>query len=136
MRRGGHAAGVAEGRRLVVSKVGRRLVQGRTAAGGWSQQRYARRRDDQARLALAAAADAAAAVLLPQAGRLDGLVLGGERSAVESVLADRRLAALRPLVTGRLLDVPDPRQAVLEAAPALLRQVRIRVREPGRVPAE
>ncbi len=136
VRRGGHAAGVAEGRRLVASKVGRRLVQGRTAAGGWSQQRYARRRDDQARLALAAAADTAAAVLLPEAGRLEGLVLGGERGGVDTVLADRRLAALAPLVTGRLLDVPDPRQAVLAAAPVLLRQVRVRVRGPGGPSAE
>jgi hypothetical protein len=34
------------------------------------------------------------------------------------VLADDRLAALRPLVLARpVLDVPDPRQAVLMAAP-------------------
>ncbi len=43
-RLGGHAAGVFEGSRLVESKVGSRHVQGRTAAGGWSQQRFARRR--------------------------------------------------------------------------------------------
>ncbi|MDP9498027.1 MAG: hypothetical protein M3P46_10315, partial [Actinomycetota bacterium] len=55
---------------------------------------------------------------------------------VDTVLADRRLAALAPLVTGRLLDVPDPRQAVLAAAPVLLRQVRVRVRGPGGPSAE
>jgi hypothetical protein len=47
------------------------------------------------------------------------------------VLADRRLAPLGPLVAGRLLDVPDPRQKVLETAPALLRAVHIRVVDPG-----
>src|SRR5262245_53744623 len=48
VRRGGFAVGVAEGARLLASKVGTRYVQGKTKAGGWSQQRYARRRDAQA----------------------------------------------------------------------------------------
>lgn len=113
VRRGGHAAGVFEDRRLVSSKVGSRHVQGRTAAGGWSQQRFARRRDNQADAAVQAAADVAARVLLERP--LDGLVVGGDRSSVDAVLADRRLLPLRPLVTGRLLDVPDPRLAVLQA---------------------
>ena len=47
------------------------------------------------------------------------------------MLADRRLAPLVPLVTGRLLDVPDPRQAVLEASYDLLRAVWIRVVDPA-----
>ena len=41
-------SGVAEGDRLVASKVDSYYVQGRTAAGGWSQQRFARRRENQA----------------------------------------------------------------------------------------
>lgn len=113
VRRGGHAAGVFEGGRLVASKVGSRHVQGRTAAGGWSQQRFARRREGQADVALQAAADVAARVLLERP--LDGLVVGGDRASVDAVLADRRLEPLRALVTGRLLDVPDPRLAVLQA---------------------
>src|SRR5262249_9520678 len=39
VRRGGFAAGVFEGARLAESKIGARHVQGRTKAGGWSQQR-------------------------------------------------------------------------------------------------
>jgi hypothetical protein len=113
VRRGGHAVGVFDGPRLVASKVGGRHVQGRTAAGGWSQQRFARRRANQASAAFGAAADTAAALLL---GRpLDALVLGGDRQAVDAVLQDARLAPLRPLVTGRLLAVPDPRLKVLQA---------------------
>ena len=54
VRLGGHAAGVFEGRRLVSSKVGSRQVHGRSAAGGWSQQRFARRREGQVSVALAA----------------------------------------------------------------------------------
>src|SRR6201995_2679655 len=64
-RKGAVAVGIADGPELVASKVDTHYVQGRTAAGGWSQQRFARRRDNQAK---AAAADGAAIVgrlLLP-----------------------------------------------------------------------
>jgi hypothetical protein len=70
-------------------------------------------------------------VLVPVAPTLDAVVVGGERTAVDAVLADRRLAALRPLVTGRLLDGPDPRQRVLEASYEQLRAVWIRVADPA-----
>ncbi len=127
VRLGGHACGVFEGDRLVASKVGSRQVHGRSAAGGWSQQRFARRREGQSAVALRAAADVAVRLLLP--ARLDALVTGGERTAVDAVLADRRLAPLRPLVTGRLLDVPDPRLRVLAAVP--FRDVHLRVVDPS-----
>ena len=130
VRLGGYACGVFDGDRLAVSKVGSRPVHGRNAAGGQSQQRFARRREGQARVALQAAADTVARVLVPHAASLDAVVLGGERTAVDEVLADRRLEALRPLVTGRLLDVPDPRLKVLQTAPDLLRAVHIRVVDP------
>ncbi len=125
VRKGGHAAGVFVGSELVSSKVGSRQVQGRTAAGGWSQQRYARRREGQAAVASEAAADVAVRILV---GPLDGVVTGGDRAAVEAVLADSRLSSLRPLVSPRLLDVPDPRLAVLKAVP--FRDVWIRVVDP------
>ena len=55
---------------LVVSRLDTRYVQGRTAAGGWSQQRFARRRDNQAKAALGDAAELAVRLLLPEAGTL------------------------------------------------------------------
>src|SRR5690606_4756584 len=67
VRLGGYAAGVFSGERLVASKVGSRPVHGRSAAGGWSQQRFARRREKQSAEALGAAADAAFRVLVPYA---------------------------------------------------------------------
>ena len=91
----------------------------------------ARRREGQVSMALAAAADNAVSHLLPHAPTLEGVVVGGERTAVDAVLADRRLAALRPLVTGRLLDVPDTRLAVLRGAGELARRVHIRVVDPS-----
>ena len=130
VRLGGCACGVFDGPDLVASKVTVRQVHGRSAAGGQSQQRFARRREGQVRVALQSAADTAARVLLPAAPTLDAVVVGGERTAVDAVLADRRLAPLGPLVTGRLLDVPDPRQAVLESSYDGLRAVWIRVVDP------
>ena len=130
VRLGGYAAGVFERERLVASKVGSRQVHGRSAAGGQSQQRFARRREGQVRVALAAAADNVVRVLVPEASRLDAVVTGGDRAAVDEVLADGRLDPIRPLVTGRLLDVPDPRLKVLQATPELFRAVRIRVVDP------
>jgi hypothetical protein len=127
VRLGGHAAGVFNGTDLMSSKVGSRLVHGRSAAGGQSQQRFARRRVGQVRVALQAAAAVAIRVLVPAADDLDAVVLGGDRTAVESVIADARLARLRPLIVPRLLDVPDPRLRVLEDTPRLFRAVRIRV---------
>ena len=127
VRLGGYAAGVFDGGRLVASKVGSRQVHGRSAAGGQSQQRFARRREGQARQALAAAADTAAAVLLPAVSTLDAVVLGGDRRAVEEVLADPRLAPLRPLAVPARIDVPDPKLKVLQHAPDLYRAVRIRL---------
>lgn len=107
VRRGGYAAGVFEGSSLVASKVGTRLVQSRTAAGGWSQQRYARRRSNQADALVLSAASVAAGVLT---GPLDAVVTGGDKALVAAVLAE-----LDPLpVVPRVLEVPDPRLAVLE----------------------
>jgi hypothetical protein len=127
VRLGGFAAGIFVGTSLVSSKVGSRQVHGRSAAGGWSQQRFARRREGQVRVALSAAADVAAAVLLPEIGRLDAVVLGGDRRSVEPVLEDRRLGPLLPLVTGPVLDVPDPRLAVLRGTAAVFRAVPVEV---------
>lgn len=126
-RRGGYAVGVAAGPVLVASKVDSRYVQSRTAAGGWSQQRFARRRDNQARAAAGEAADAAARLLVPAAEELSALVTGGDRRFVADVLADPRLAALRPLCSERFLAVPDPKLAVLRAAVRSARAVRIRL---------
>lgn len=116
VRRGGHAVGVFDGPRLVASKVGSAYVQGRTKAGGWSQQRYARRRANQATRAYAAAADDAAATLLPRLEDIDHLVLGGDRRSCTEVLADPRLAPLAALAADApCWPTPDPRLRVLEA---------------------
>jgi hypothetical protein len=117
VRRGGYAAGVFHGTELVSSKVGSAYVQGATRAGGWSQQRFARRRDNQARAAFAEAAEVAVRILLPVADTLQALICGGDKAAVASTLTDLRLARLLPLRIGPFLPVPDPRLRVLQATP-------------------
>jgi Actinobacteria/chloroflexi VLRF1 release factor len=128
VRRGGHAAGVFSGRRLVDSKVGSRNVHGRHRAGGSSQRRFERRREGQARVAFEAAADLAARVLLPHLADLEAVVLGGDRRALAEVLDDRRLRPLQRLAQDRVLDIPDPRLAVLKATPDAYRATVIRLR--------
>lgn len=123
VRRGGFAVARLEGERVVASKVGQRHVQGRTKAGGQSQQRFARRRDNQARQAFEAAADHAVRLL---EGLRGPLVVGGDRSAVEEVLAHPRLTG--PEVVAPWLPVPDPRRAVLEQAVADALSARVDVR--------
>ena len=125
VRRGGYAVGRFEGRRLVGSKVGSAYVQGRTKAGGWSQQRYARRRANQAREAYDEAADVVTTLLLPHTDDLAAVVGGGDAVGVHAVLGDPRLARLRALLQPRVLPTPDPRLRVLEAFGEQLREVRI-----------
>jgi hypothetical protein len=109
----------------VASKVGSAYVQGTTKAGGWSQQRYARRRDNQSRQAYAEAADVAVRVLLPHLDTLEAVVTGGDRPAVTAVLADTRLTALLPLGRPQVYPVPDPRLRVLTAFPEQFLAVQI-----------
>jgi hypothetical protein len=145
VRKGGFAVALVDTDRVVASKVGQRHVQGRTKAGGQSQQRFARRRDNQARQAYEAAADHAARILaegsenqgthrrvaaeLTPQPPLTALVCGGDRSAVEAVLADPRLSRL-PVPVEPWLPVPDPRRAVLDQAVADARSLRIRLTDP------
>lgn len=127
VRLGGYAAGVFSGSppRLEASKVGARLVHGRSAAGGWSQHRFARRREKQAATALGSAADTAVAVFGPHLGRLDAVVLGGDRRTVAGLRDDPRLGPYFDLAVDRFLTVPDPRLAVLRETPRMFRCVRI-----------
>ena len=135
VRLGGYAAGVFTGSEPVLeaSKVGSRLVHGRSAAGGQSQQRFARRRENQARQALTAAADTAAAVFGPY--RLDALVLGGDKRAFASIRTDVRLAPFFKVAVDTFLTVPDPRLTVLKDTPRLFRAIRITLTEPADPPA-
>ena len=121
VRKGGFALARLAGTEMVEHKIGQRHVQGRTKAGGQSQQRFARRRDNQARQAYEAAADHAARIV----GGVGTVVTGGDHGAVDAVLADARLTALA--VVGPWLPVPDPRRAVLDQAILDAQAIRVEV---------
>ncbi|WP_116052005.1 acVLRF1 family peptidyl-tRNA hydrolase [Amycolatopsis palatopharyngis] len=131
VRLGGHSLGVAEGGSVVLSRTDRRLVHGRSAAGGWSQHRFARRREGQARQALRAAAEDVREVLVPRLGELDAVVLGGDRRALDELREDRRLAPVFAKAQPWVLDVGEPRRTVLDDAAERVRAVEIIVRDPA-----
>lgn len=129
VRKGGFAVGVFDGSELVASKTGSSYVQGRTKAGGWSQQRYARRRDNQSRKAYEEAADQAVRILLPDADQIEVVLAGGDQAAVGAVFADSRLAPLTAKLCSRVYPVPDPRLRVLQAFPEQFLTVEINLNE-------
>jgi hypothetical protein len=131
VRRGRWAVGVFDGSDLIVSKVDARQVQGRTAAGGWSQQRFARRRGHQTDAVVEHAVGTAVRVLLPHAGGLAALFTGGDRGLVDEVLADPRLKAVAGLRREPALDVGEPTKAVLLSTPGLFRAVDVHIVEPA-----
>lgn len=128
VRRGGYAVGVAHGGELIRSKVGSRYVQSRTAAGGWSQQRFARRREGQAKELVRAAAEAWSGLEPGPAPVV--LVTGGDRSLCDQVLAEPRLRRLAALGSARHLDLSDPRLAVLREAAVRAQSLLVTITEP------
>ncbi len=107
VRKGGFAVSRITGQKAGETKIGQRHVQGRSKAGGWSQQRFARRRENQARVAYEAAAGHARRIL-------DGvsvLVTGGDGIGVDAVV---ELAGLERAVVDHLGDVSEPRRGVFE----------------------
>lgn len=121
VRKGGFAVGRLTDAELAASKVGRRHVQGRTKAGGQSQQRFARRRANQADAAYAAAADWTATVI----GRAPVVVVGGDRQALAALIEDPRLRDLEARTVDSLPGITEPRRAELESAIAEARSVKI-----------
>jgi hypothetical protein len=130
VRRGRWAVGVFDGCDLVVSKVDARQVQGRTAAGGWSQQRFARRRGNQTDAVVEHAVGTAVRVLLPHAASVAALFTGGDRGLTDEVLADPRLRPLAVLRREPALEVGEPTKAVLLETPTQFRAIQVHIVEP------
>jgi hypothetical protein len=128
VRGGAHSIGTAKDGVVLASSTDRAYLQGRTAAGGWSQQRYARRRGNQLTASLADSTSTIERVLLPFAARLGGLVLAGDASAIRKVMADPHLEPLNHLPSRMFGDIPEPRRAVLDAVAERSLVVRIVVR--------
>ena len=138
LRRGGYAVGLCQGGRVLVSKTGTRYVQSRTAAGGWSQQRFARRRANQADALVEAVAHHAAQLLVAAPSNpawpddetritvaAEYLALGGDKGLCQLLLAEPVFARLAALPRLAFLDVPDPKTAVPKKSAQDLCAVRI-----------
>ncbi|UUL75219.1 acVLRF1 family peptidyl-tRNA hydrolase [Pseudarthrobacter sp. Fe7] len=129
VRRGGYGIGVASEGTLLASKAGTRYVQSRTAAGGQSQQRFARRRSNQADALVGAVAQQAAEVF--GAAAFEYLVPGGDRALADLVLEEPLLRGYARLPRLAYLDVVEPRAAVLKKAAADACSVRVTVTDPA-----
>lgn len=128
IRRGGYAVALVEGVSPVAHKVGSRHVQSRTAAGGWSQQRFARRRGNQADALVGAVQDHFVRILDGKASAA-ALLVGGDRTLAGDVLADPRLAHLTTLPQRTAYDIADPNRAVMDETLRRCRRVHVTIEE-------
>jgi hypothetical protein len=129
VRRGGYGVAVVSGGTVLASKVGSTYVQSRTAAGGQSQQRFARRRSNQADALVDAVAEQAARIFSSEP--FEYVVPGGDRTLSGLVLEHPSLQGYAALPRLAYLDVPDPKAAVLKKAAADACGVRIQVVDPS-----
>jgi len=117
IRLGAYAIGFSEGESLVASKVGTGLIHGRHKKGGSSQQRFRRHREKQIEYFLTRVCGHIQEHLKPHASTLDFTVYGGAQTTI--LLLQKQcpfLAKLDGEILPPLLDIPEPRQAVLEKA--------------------
>ncbi|MEJ5915571.1 acVLRF1 family peptidyl-tRNA hydrolase [Pseudokineococcus sp. 1T1Z-3] len=138
LRRGGAVAGVVavdrDGSQVLDARVRVARVQARTAAGGWSQQRFARRRAGQAAGLVRDAAASAATVWAPHTGRADLLAVGGDRELCAAALAalPASVAGAANLVRQDLALTADPRRRVLDDLARDVGGLHVRVQDPPR----
>lgn len=117
VRLGSYAIGVSRGEKLLTSKVGTGLVHGRHRQGGSSAHRFERHRDKQIETFLNRVCQHAREQLEPYVKSLDYIVYGGARDTIQLLQKYCPLfSKLEKPVLPPLLDIPDPRQEVLETS--------------------
>ena len=117
VRLGAYSIGICRGTELLGSKTGTGLVHARHKKGGSSQARFARHRGKQIEQFLIRVCSHVREHIEPHARSLDYLVYGGARTTV--LLLRKRCPFLHQFdgrVLRTLLDIPEPRRAVLEDA--------------------
>ena len=117
IRLGSYSIGICRGTELIDSKTGTGLVHARHKKGGSSQARFARHRGKQIEQFLVRVCGHVREHIEPHARSLDYLVYGGART---TILTLRKrcpfLSQFDDRILRMLLDIPDPRQTVLEKA--------------------
>lgn len=117
VRLGAYAIGLCQGENLITSKVGTGLVHGRHKKGGSSQQRFRRHREKQIEYFLTRVCEHTREKLELYARGVDYVVYGGARTTI--LLLQKQCPFLGKFecpTLPPLLDIPDPRLPVLEAA--------------------
>jgi peptide subunit release factor 1 (eRF1) len=117
VRLGAYSIGVCRGRELLDSKTGTGLVHARHKKGGSSQARFARHREKQIEQFLNRVSGHVQEHIEPYARSVDYLVYGGARTTILSLRKRCPfLSQFENRILRMLLDIPEPRQAVLEKA--------------------
>ncbi len=115
VRLGRYAVGVLEGEVLVASKTDSRYVKGKHSAGGQSQKRFARIREKQAHELFKKTCTVVREQFAPYEGRLDYVLLGGERHTLKGLVdVCDCLQRLSPRTLGRVLNVREPKLEALK----------------------
>jgi peptide subunit release factor 1 (eRF1) len=117
VRLGAYSIGICRGTELIDSKTGTGLVHARHKKGGSSQARFARHREKQIEQFLDRVCGHVREHIEPHARSLDYLVYGGARTTILSLRKRCPfLSQFEDRILRMLLDIPEPRQAVLEKA--------------------
>lgn len=117
VRLGAYAVGVCRGETLLTSKVGTGNIHARHKKGGSSAHRFERHRGKQIEYFFTRVCQHAREHLEPQARSLDYLVYGGASTTILELQKQCGfLGKLDVLTLPSLLDIREPRQAVLESA--------------------
>ena len=115
VRLGRYAVGVLRDSDLVASKTGSRYVKSRHRAGGSSQRRFERSRERLVRELFDKACEVSQAILSPFSGKIDYVLMGGERHTLRSfVQRCSYLKTLKGITLDRVLQVDRPGQKALE----------------------
>ena len=126
LRLGRFSVAVYRGETLLSSKTDARYVKGRHHAGGTSQKRFERIREGQIRRIYDKACRAVNDQLIPFAGKLDYILLGGERFTIDGFLKRcPTLEALGATILSRRLNIRDPKRETLEQVSGMLRESRV-----------
>jgi len=117
VRLGSYAVGVSRGEKLISSKVGTGLVHGRHRKGGSSANRFRRHREKQMEYFFTRVCGHIEEHFRPLIKEFDYLVCGGGKTTIIELQKQcRYLSNLEGRMLPMLLDIPEPRQRVLEAA--------------------
>ena len=117
VRLGAYSIGICRGTELTESKTGTGLVHARHKKGGSSQARFARHREKQIEQFLERVCGHVREHIEPHARSLDYLVYGGARTTI--LLLRKQclfLGQFDDRILRMLLDIPEPRKAVLGKA--------------------